>query len=124
MPGNEAPHPRPGNRCSLCREVLDENGASHDLGCSGAEQLHAFCSPCFTHFHACPLCRQPHPLCTAPPPRETQYDDLTLNKLRTLIAQNVWAHDAGVSPDVEWLDVLSDEDPATPPPRPPWRAPT
>ena len=28
------------------------------------------------------------------------------------------------SPDVEWLDVLTDEDPATPPARPPWRAPT
>ena len=30
----------------------------------------------------------------------------------------------GDNPDVEWLDVLTDEDPATPPPRPPWRAPT
>ena len=28
------------------------------------------------------------------------------------------------SPDVEWLDVLTDEDPATPLPRPPWRART
>ena len=30
----------------------------------------------------------------------------------------------GGSPDVEWSDVLTDEDPGTPPPRPPWRAPT
>ena len=28
------------------------------------------------------------------------------------------------SPNVEWLDVLTDEDPVTPPPRPPWCAPT
>ena len=74
------------------------------------------------HFYACPLYRQPHPLCTAPPRRETQTDDLTLHTLRALIAQNVWARDAGDSRDVEWLDVLSDEDPATPPARPPWRA--
>ena len=28
------------------------------------------------------------------------------------------------SPDVQWLDVLTEVDPATSPPRPPWRAPT
>ena len=55
-----------------------------------------------------------------------QDEDLTLQTLRTLIRQNVWNDGAGEgSPDVEWLDVLTDEDPATPPPpRPPWRAPT
>ena len=31
---------------------------------------------------------------------------------------------AGDSPDVEWMDVLTDEDPTTQPSRPPWRAPT
>ena len=30
----------------------------------------------------------------------------------------------GEGPDVEGLDVLTDEELATPPPRPPWRAPT
>ena len=64
------------------------------------------------------------PLCTAPPPRETQAEDLTIHTLRTLIQQNVWNNGAGDSPDVEWLDVLTDEDPGTPPARPPWRAPT
>ena len=33
-------------------------------------------------------------------------------------------HDAGDSPDIEWLDVLSNKDPVAPPLRPPWRAPT
>ena len=48
-----------------------------------------------------------------------------LHTLRTLIQQNVWNNGAGGdSPDFEWLDVLTDEDPTTPPPRPPWRAPT
>ena len=74
---------------------------------------------------SCPLCRRPHRLCTALPPRETQDEDLTLQTLRTLIRQNVWNDGAREdSPDVEWLDVLTDEDPATPAPRPPWRAPT
>ena len=54
------------------------------------------------------------PLCTAPPPRETRPDDLTLHTLRTLIAQNVWAPDLGDSPDVTWLDVLGEEDLAAP----------
>ena len=127
MPAGEAPHPRPGNPCSICWGVLDENGApilGHDLGCGSAEQLHWFCSQCITHFHACPLCRRLPPLCTAAPPRETQYDDLMLRTLRTLIAQNVWARDTGDSPDVEWFDVLSDDEPAAPPPCPPWHAPT
>ena len=126
MPAGKAPHLRPENPCGVCWEVLDENDApllGYDLGCGSAEQLHWFCSPCITHFHACPLCRRTQPLCTAPPPRETQCDNLTLHTLRTLIAQNVWARDTGDSPDVEWLDVLSDEDLATPTPRPPWRAP-
>ena len=127
MHAGESPHPRPGNPCRVCWEILDENEApllGHDLGCGSAEQLHWFCSPCIAHLHACPLCRQPHPLCTAPPPREIQSDNFTPHTLRTLIAQNVLARDAGDSPDVEWLDVLSDEDPAAPPPCPPWRAPT
>ena len=52
-------------------------------------------------------------------------EDLTLQTLRTLIQQNVWNNGAGGdSPDVEWLDVLTDEDLRTPPPRPPWHAPT
>ena len=41
--------------------------------------------------------------------------------------QKIWAPldaDGGDSPDVIWLDVLGEEDPAVPPPRPPWRAPT
>ena len=60
-----------------------------------------------------------------PPLRETQAEDLRFHTLRTLIQQNVWNNGAGGdSPVVEWLDVLTDEDPATPPPRPPWRAPT
>ena len=122
MPAGEAPHPRgPGNPCNVCWEIVDDNDApllGHDLGCGSAQQLHWFCSPCIAHLHACPLCRRPHPLCTAPPPRETQTDDLTLHTLRTLIAQNVCACDGGDSPDVEWLDVLGEEDPAAPPPRP------
>ena len=96
----------------------------HDLVCGGTEQLHWFCSPCITNLWLCPLCRRPHPLCTAPLPRETQAEDLTLHTLRTLIQQNVWDNGAGDSPDVELLDVLTGEDPATPPTRPPWRAPT
>ena len=97
----------------------------HDLGCGGTEQLHWFCSPCIASFWSCPSCRQPHPLCTAPPPRKTQDEDLTLHTVRTLIQQNIWNNGAREdSPDVEWLDILTDEDPATPPPHPPWRAPT
>ena len=96
----------------------------HDLGCCGTEQRQWFCSPCITNLWSCPVCRLPHPLCTAPPPRETQAKELTLHTLRTLIEQNVWNNDAGDSPDVEWLDVFTDEDPATPPARPPWRART
>ena len=77
------------------------------------------------NFWSCPLCRRSHPLCTAPPPRETQDEDVTLHTLRTLIPQNVWNNGArGDSTDVEWLDVLTDEDPATPPPRPPLHAST
>ena len=73
----------------------------------------------------CGACWQPHPLCTAPPPRETQDEDLTLHTLRTLIRQNVWNNGPREdSPDIECLDVLTDEDLATPPPRPPWPAPT
>ena len=109
-------------------EVNDENGnplRGHDLGCGGTEQLNWFCSPCITNLWLCPLCRRPHRLCTAPPPRKTQDEDFTLQTLRTLVRQNVWNDGAGGdSPDVEWLDVLTDEDPATPPPRPPWLAPT
>ena len=59
MHDGEAPHPLPGNLCGVCWEVLDENGApllGHDLGCGCAEQVHWFCSPCNTHFHACPFC--------------------------------------------------------------------
>ena len=128
MPEGEALHPRQGNQCGVCMEVNDEDGnplRGHDLGCGGTEQLHWFCSPCIANLWSCPLCWRPHRLCTAPPPRETQDGDLTLQTLRTLIRQNVWDDGAREdSPDVEWLDVLTDEDPATPPPRPPWRAPT
>ena len=123
MPEGEALHPRPGNPCGVCMEVNDDDGnplRGHDLGCGGTEQLHWFCSPCIANLWSCPLCRRPHRLCTAPPPRETQDEDLTLQTLRTLIRQTVWNDGAGEgSPDVEWLDVLTDEDPATAPPRPP-----
>ena len=131
MPASEAPHPRgPGNPCNVCWEIVGSDDAplpGHDLGCGSAKMLHWFCSPCIAHPHACPLCRRLHPLCTALPPRETQTDDLTLHMLRTLTAQNVWAPpdaDGGDSPDVRWLDVLGEEDPAAPPARPYWRAPT
>ena len=109
-------------------EVNDDDGnplRGHDLGCGGTEQRHWFCSPCIANLWSCPLCRRPHRLCTAPPPRETQDEDLTLQTLRTLVRPNVWNDGAREdSPEVECLDVLTDEDPATPPPRPPWRAPT
>ena len=128
MPEGEAPHPQPGKPCGVCMEVNDEDGnplRGHDLGCGGTEQLHSFCSLCIANLWSCPLCRRPHRLCTAQPPRETQDEDLTLQTLRTLIRQNVWNDGARKdSPDVEWLDILTDEDPATPTPRPPWRAPT
>ena len=129
MPEGEAPHPQPGNPCGVCMEVNDDNGnplRGHDLGRGGTEQLHWFCSPCIANLWSCPLCRRPHRLCTAPPPRETQDKDLRLQTLRTLIRQNVWNDGAGEDgPDAEWLDVLTDEDPATPPPpAPAWRAPT
>ena len=117
MPAGEAPFPQgSGNPCSVCWEIIDDNDApllEHDLGCRSAEQLHWFCSPCIAHLHACSLCRRPHHLCTAPPWRETQTNDLTLHTLRTLIVQNVWAPpdaDGGDSPDVTWLDVLGEED--------------
>ena len=113
---------RPGNPWGVCWYIIDENNAlllELDLDCGSAEQLHWFCSRCIPHCHTCPLWRRLHPLCTASPPRETQSNDLTLHTLRTLIAQNVWAHDAGDSPDVELLDVLNDDDLAAPPPRPP-----
>ena len=123
MPEGEAPHPRPENPCGVCVEVIDEDGnplRGHDLGCGGTEQLHWFCSPCIANLWSCPLCRRRHQVFTAPPPRETQDEDLTLQTLRTLIRQNVWNDGAREdSPDVEWLDVLTDEDPATPPPAPP-----
>ena len=123
MPEGEAPHPRPGNPCGVCMEVNDDDGnplRGHDLGCGGTEQLHWFCSLCIANLWWCPLCRRRHRLCTAPLPRETQDEDLTLQTRRTLIRQKVWNDGAREdSPDVEWLDVLTDEDPATPPPPPP-----
>ena len=112
----------PTHPSGVCWEVNDKNGApllGQDLGCGGTEQLHWFCSWCITNFWSCPLCRRPHPLCTTLPLRKTQAEDLTLHTLRTLIQQIVWNNGAGDSPDVEWLDVLTDEDLATPPPRPP-----
>ena len=128
MPEGEAPHPWPGNPCGVRMEVNDDDGnplCGHDLGCGGTEQLHWVCSPCIANLWSCPLCWRPHRLCSALPPREMQGKDLTLQTLRTLIRQNVWNDGAREdSPDVEWLDVLTDEDPATPSPRPPWRAPT
>ena len=109
-------------------EVNDNDGnplRGHDLGCGGTEHLHSFCSPCIANLWWCPLCRRAQRLCKALPLQETQDEDLTLQTLRTLIRQNVWNDGATEdSPDVEWLDVLTDEDPAKPPPRPPWRAPT
>ena len=122
MPEGEAPHPRPGNPCGVCMEVNDEDCnplRGHDLGCGSTEQLYWFCSPCIANLWSCPLCPRPHRLCTAPPPRETQDGDLTLKTLRTLIRQNVWNDGAREdSPDFEWLDVLTDENPATFPPPP------
>ena len=106
----------------------DEDGnplRGYDLGCGGTEQLHWFCSPCITNLWSCPLCRRLHSLCTPLPPRETQDEDLTLQTLGTLVRRNVWNDGTGGdSPGVEWLDVLIDEDLATPAPRSPWRAPT
>ena len=126
MPKGEGANPLPGNPRGVCLEVNNENGAllrGHDLSCGGIEGLHWFCSPCITNLWSCPLCRRRHPLCTAPPPRETQAQDLRLHTLCTLIQQNVWNNGAGDNSNVEWSDVPSDEDPATQPPRPPWRAP-
>ena len=128
MPEGEALHPRPGNPCGVCMEVNDDDSnplRGHVLDCDGKEQLHWFCSPCIANLWSCLLCRRPHRLCTAQPPRETQDEDLTLQTLRTLSEQNVWNDGAGEgSPDVEWWDVLTDQDQVTPPGRPPWRAPT
>ena len=131
MPGGETSHPRgPENPCNVCWVIVGDDDApllGHNSGCGSAEMLHWFCSPCLAHLHACPPCRRAHPLCTAPPPRETQTEDLTLHTLRTLIAQNVWVTpeaDGRDSPEVMWLDVLGHEDPAAAPPCPPWRAPT
>ena len=84
MPDGEAPHPRLGNPCGVCWEVNDEDGnplCGQYLGCGGTEQLHWFCRPCITNLWSCPLCRRLHPLCTAPPPHETQDEDLTLQTL-------------------------------------------
>ena len=109
----------------VCREIVGDDDApllGHDLGRGSAQTLHWFCSPCIAQLHACPLCRQAHPLCTAPPLRQTQTDDLTLHTLRELIAQNVWTPpdaDGGDGPDVTWLDILGEEGPAALPPRPP-----
>ena len=92
MPKGEAPHPRPGNPCGVCWEENDGDSnplRGHNLGCGGTEQLHWFCSPCITNLWSCPLCRRLDPLCTAPPPSETQAEDLLLHRLRTLIQQNV-----------------------------------
>ena len=98
MPEGETAHPRLGHPCGVCMEVNDQDGnplRGHDLGCGGTEQLHWFCSPCITNLWWCPLCRRSHGLCTAPPPRETQDEDLTLQTLRTLVRQNVWNDGAG-----------------------------
>ena len=129
MPEGEAPHPRPGNTRGVCWELNTQNRNplhGHDLGCGGIEQLHWFCSSCIANLWSCPYCRRPHRLCTAPPPREMQAKDLMLHTLRTMIQQTVWNNGAwgGGSPNVEWLDVLTDEDLTTPPPRPAWCAPT
>ena len=76
----------------------DEDAAplrGHDLSCGGTEQLHWFCSPCIANLWSCPLCRRLHSLCTAPPLRETQAEDLTLHTLRTLIQLNVLNNGSG-----------------------------
>ena len=54
-----------------------------------------------------------------------QAEELTFHTLRTLTQQNVCNNGAGGDrPNVEWPEVLTDEDLTKPPPRPPWRAPT
>ena len=96
---------------------------SHDPGCVGTETRQWLCSQCLVKLHQCPICRQRHPLCTKPPPGETQDGDLTLGTIRMLVIQNIWTpHDhigGGDSPDVELLQTL--EVPTPPPARRPFR---
>ena len=81
---------------------------------------HWFCSQCVVKLHECPICRQRHPLCSGPPPRETKDEDLTLATISMLATQNIRPPPdhigGGDSLDVEWLVTL--EVPTPPPARP------
>ena len=85
------------------------------LGCGCSAGRHCFCSQCVVKLHLCSLCRQRHPLCASPPPRETQDEDLSMETIRMLATMNVSApHDhigGGDSPDVEWLETLKSPTP-------------
>ena len=63
----------------------------HDLGCGGTATQHWFCNQCVVQLHQCPICRQWHPLCTGPAPREPQDKDPTLATIRMLVTQNILA---------------------------------
>ena len=93
----------------------------HDLGCGVTETRHWFCRQCVVKLHQCAICRQWHPLCTGPPPRETQDEDLTLATITMLATQNICPSPehigGGDSRDVEWLEKLEvlTPQPARPP---------
>ena len=87
MPTGKAPH-RGGSR-QLCSVCFEWGRLGHDLGCGGTETRHWFPSQCVVHMHHCPICRQRHPLCTGPLPRETQDKDLTLATIRMLTIQKI-----------------------------------
>ena len=106
----------------------DENGnpiRGHDLGCAGTEQLHWFCSPCIANLWSCPI---------FPATALTLHSSAAARNASQKTHAPHTAHPdpakrrnngaGGDTPDVEWLDVLTDEAPTTPPPHPPWRAPT
>ena len=121
MPTGEAPHlSGSGEPYIVC---LKPGRLSHERGCGGTEMRHWFCSQCVVQLHQCRICRQQHPLCTGPPPRETQDEDLTLATIRMLATRNSRPPrdhiGCGDSPDVEWLETL--EVPTPPPARPPFR---
>ena len=87
----------------------------HDPGGGGTETRHWFCSSCIVKLHQCAICRQQHLLCTFPPPKVTQEDDLSMARISMLAIQNVWAsrdHIGGSdTPDVEWLEKLESPTP-------------
>ena len=89
MPADQAAHPGgPGEPCTVCYEP---GRLGHNVGCSGTETQHWFCNQCVVKLHQCSICRQRHPLCTGPPPRETQHEDLMLATIRMLATQKIWA---------------------------------